>query len=196
MEEINNNQEQQELTEEEKIEQASRRADSLLSELEKTKNKFADVLAELNEKQSDIENLINEINTAKETFIKTINEQLSHYDEKFRKNNEAINTQKDNVEQSSSELVSKFAALTEKYEQEANTAIEKIQGKIEESTDLLKNEQDNFDKFLSDNRADYEKQFKSEGIKIIYFPYTKGVSSTKINDALNQLRNADLSDVK
>ncbi len=85
MEEINNNQEQQELTEEEKLEQASRRADSLLSELEKTKNKFADVLAELNEKQSDIENLINEINTAKETFItdKVFRTKESNYDLDF-----------------------------------------------------------------------------------------------------------------
>ena len=189
MEEINNNQEQQELTEEEKLEQASRRADSLLSELEKTKNKFADVLAELNEKQSDIENLINEINTAKETFIKTINEQLSHYDEKFRKNNEAINTQKDNVEQSSSELVSKFAALTEKYEQEANTAIEKIQGKIEESTDLLNNEQDNFDKFLSDNRTDYDKQFKEIDSLISQYKASTTESLTSIKARLDESTN-------
>lgn len=189
MEEINNNQEQQEITEEEKLEQASRRADSLLSELEKTKNKFADVLAELNEKQSDIENLINEINTAKATFIKTINEQLSHYDEKFRKNNESINTQKDNVEQSSSELVSKFAALTEKYEQEANTAIEKIQGKIEESTDLLNNEQDNFDKFLSDNRADYDKQFKEIDSLISQYKASTTESLTSIKARLDESTN-------
>lgn len=31
----------------------------------------------------------------------------------------------------------------------------------------------------------YEENFKKEGIKIIYFPYTKGVSSTKITEALN-----------
>lgn len=185
MEEINNNQEQQELTEEEKIEQASRSADSLLSELEKTKNKFADVLAELNEKQSDIENLINEISTAKETFIKTINEQLSHYDEKFRKNNEAINTQKDNVEKSSSELVSKFTALTEKYEQEANTAIEKIQGKIDESTNMLKGEKGDFDKFLSDNRANYDKQFKEIDSLISQYKASTKESTTTIDSRKN-----------
>lgn len=43
---------------------------------------------------------------------------------------------------------------------------------------------------------DYEKQFEAEGIKIVYFPYTKGVSSTKINEALSAVRRHDLSDVK
>lgn len=43
---------------------------------------------------------------------------------------------------------------------------------------------------------DYEKQFAAEGIKIVYFPYTKGISSTKINEALNAVRKHDLSDVK
>ncbi len=34
----------------------------------------------------------------------------------------------------------------------------------------------------------YEKEFAKEGIKIVYFPYTKGVSSTKITDALKKVR--------
>lgn len=34
----------------------------------------------------------------------------------------------------------------------------------------------------------YEKEFYEAGIKIVYFPYTKGVSSTKINIALNHIR--------
>ncbi len=34
----------------------------------------------------------------------------------------------------------------------------------------------------------YEEEFAKEGIKIIYFPYTKGISSTKINEALQQVR--------
>lgn len=36
--------------------------------------------------------------------------------------------------------------------------------------------------------ANYEKEFAKEGIKIVYFPYTKGVSSTKITAALKQVR--------
>lgn len=42
----------------------------------------------------------------------------------------------------------------------------------------------------------YETQFEAEGIKIVYFPYTKGVSSTKINEALAAVRKHDLQDVK
>ena len=33
-----------------------------------------------------------------------------------------------------------------------------------------------------------DEKFKSEGVKIIYFPYTKGVSSTLINETLNKIR--------
>lgn len=35
---------------------------------------------------------------------------------------------------------------------------------------------------------EYEKEFTKEGIKIVYFPYTKGVSSTKITEALKNTR--------
>lgn len=42
----------------------------------------------------------------------------------------------------------------------------------------------------------YEQEFSNYGIKIIYFPYTKGVSSTKIREALNIMRKDDLNDVK
>ena len=43
---------------------------------------------------------------------------------------------------------------------------------------------------------EYEKEFAKEGIKIIYFPYTKGVSSTKITNALKAIRQQDLRDLK
>lgn len=42
----------------------------------------------------------------------------------------------------------------------------------------------------------YEKEFAKEGIKIIYFPYTKGISSTQIQKALDVVRKYDLSEVK
>ena len=35
---------------------------------------------------------------------------------------------------------------------------------------------------------DFEEELSAEGIKVIYFPYTKGVSSTKINEALAAVR--------
>lgn len=43
---------------------------------------------------------------------------------------------------------------------------------------------------------EYEKQFAKAGIKIVYFPYTKGISSTQITKALNAVRGHDLQDVK
>ena len=42
----------------------------------------------------------------------------------------------------------------------------------------------------------YEKEFQENNIKIIYFPYTKGISSTRIRELLFQERGADLSDLK
>lgn len=43
---------------------------------------------------------------------------------------------------------------------------------------------------------DYEREFKEAGIEIVYFPYTKGVSSTQITRALNAVRGHNLEDVK
>ena len=42
----------------------------------------------------------------------------------------------------------------------------------------------------------YEEEFAREGIKIVYFPYTKGISSTQITKALNAVRGHNLEDVK
>ena len=34
-----------------------------------------------------------------------------------------------------------------------------------------------------------DKEFKTLGVRIVYLPYTKGTSSTKINNILNKYRN-------
>lgn len=52
------------------------------------------------------------------------------------------------------------------------------------------------DWFASEKWKQYEEAFNREGIKIIYFPYTKGVSSTQIQKALDAVRVDDLRDVK
>lgn len=44
------------------------------------------------------------------------------------------------------------------------------------------------DWYGTDKWKDYENQFNNEGIKIVYFPYTKGISSTRITNALQQVR--------
>ena len=52
------------------------------------------------------------------------------------------------------------------------------------------------DWYGTDKWKQYEKEFAAEGIKIIYFPYTKGISSTQISKALQAVRGHDLLDVK
>lgn len=44
------------------------------------------------------------------------------------------------------------------------------------------------DWYQSPRWEEYEKEFLEAGIKIVYFPYTKGVSSTQISKALKHLR--------
>lgn len=52
------------------------------------------------------------------------------------------------------------------------------------------------DWYGTDKWKEYEKEFSKEGIKIIYFPYTRGVSSTKITEALQAVRKNNLEDMK
>jgi len=44
------------------------------------------------------------------------------------------------------------------------------------------------DWYATEKWKHYEEEFAKEGIKIIYFPYTKGVSSTLISKTLEQVR--------
>lgn len=44
------------------------------------------------------------------------------------------------------------------------------------------------DWYGTDKWKEYENQLEQEGIKVVYFPYTKGVSSTKISEALSAVR--------
>ena len=45
------------------------------------------------------------------------------------------------------------------------------------------------DWYGSDKWKDYEKEFAAIGGQIVYFPYTKGTSSTLLNETLINLRN-------
>ena len=44
------------------------------------------------------------------------------------------------------------------------------------------------DWYGTDKWKNYEEEMAKEGIKIVYFPYTKGISSTKITQALQDAR--------
>jgi len=52
------------------------------------------------------------------------------------------------------------------------------------------------DWYGTDKWREYERQFAEAGIQIVYFPYTKGISSTQITKALKAVRGEDLHDVK
>lgn len=52
------------------------------------------------------------------------------------------------------------------------------------------------DWYGTDKWCEYEKQFSEAGIRIVYFPYTKGMSSTQIRKALDMVRKDNLEDVK
>ena len=45
------------------------------------------------------------------------------------------------------------------------------------------------DWYQSEKWKEYEQQFAEEGIRIVYFPYTRNISSTQISKALTYLRN-------
>ena len=46
------------------------------------------------------------------------------------------------------------------------------------------------DWFKTDKWEELDQKFKEVGVKIIYFPYTKGTSSTLINETLKKLRHS------
>ena len=52
------------------------------------------------------------------------------------------------------------------------------------------------DWYGTDKWKAYEEEFAAEGIKIVYFPYTKSISSTRIRETLQQVRPNNLDDVK
>lgn len=47
------------------------------------------------------------------------------------------------------------------------------------------------DWYASDKWEELEKQFKEVGVRIVFFPYTKGTSSTLLNETLKKLRNEE-----
>ena len=52
------------------------------------------------------------------------------------------------------------------------------------------------DWYGTDKWKEYEQQFADAGIRIVYFPYTQGTSSTQIRKALDSIRIHNLEDLK
>jgi glycerol-3-phosphate cytidylyltransferase len=47
------------------------------------------------------------------------------------------------------------------------------------------------DWYESDKWKELDEQFANVGVRIVYFPYTKGISSSLLNETLLNLRNID-----
>lgn len=47
------------------------------------------------------------------------------------------------------------------------------------------------DWYETDKWKVYDDEFKEAGVRIVYFPYTKGISSTKINNILQEARSKE-----
>ncbi len=78
-------------------------------------------------------------------------------------------------------------AAVPQYDMDKLTACKKLGAKILFVGD---------DWYSTEKWQNYEKQFAEEGIRIVYFPYTKGTSSTQIRKALAAVREHELNDVK
>lgn len=48
------------------------------------------------------------------------------------------------------------------------------------------------DWYATERWNEYQRRFEEVGVRIIYFPYSRGTSSTLINEVLQKLRNEDL----
>ena len=78
-------------------------------------------------------------------------------------------------------------AAVPQYDMDKLTACKKLGAKILFVGD---------DWYGTEKWQNYEKEFAEYGIKIVYFPYTKGTSSTQIRKALAAVRQESLDDVK
>ena len=52
------------------------------------------------------------------------------------------------------------------------------------------------DWYATEKWQQYEREFEEAGIRIVYFPYTQGTSSTQIRKALDMFRKDNLEDLK
>ena len=52
------------------------------------------------------------------------------------------------------------------------------------------------DWYATEKWQQYECEFENAGIRIVYFPYTKGVSSTKIAEALKAVRGWTVNEIQ
>ena len=166
---------------EENLKQANSDATELIQELEIKKVEYNNLLQELTTAKEGINSSLTEVNTAHQNFLNDINKQLEEYSQKFTTINSDIENLKTSSEETITTLEAQFNNLVEKYTSTADTKMSEMSAKVDEMSDKLDEENTEFDKFLKDNKVDYEQQY--ERIKTLVSQYqastTESLTSIK-----------------
>lgn len=166
---------------EENLKQANSDATELIQELEVKKVEYNNLLQELTTAKEGINSSLTEVNTVHQNFLNDINKQLEEYSQKFATINSDIENLKTSSEETITTLEAQFNNLVEKYTSTADTKMAEMSAKVDEMSDKLDEENTEFDKFLKDNKADYEQQY--EKIKNLVSQYqastTESLTSIK-----------------
>lgn len=166
---------------EENLKQANSDATELIQELEVKKVEYNNLLQELTTAKEGINSSLTEVNTVHQNFLNDINKQLEEYSQKFTTINSDIENLKTSSEETITTLEAQFNNLVEKYTSTADTKMAEMSSKVDEMSDKLDEENTEFDKFLKDNKADYEQQY--EKIKTLVSQYqastTESLTSIK-----------------
>lgn len=198
--EENNNEDEKELSQEEKLEQANKNAENLIKELETKKTEYANLLKELTEKKEQIDDVLDEINTTKQTFIYNTNNKLEEYTKTFEVKTSDIANYKTKSEEIFKTLDSQYKALVEKHKTDADAQILEMTTKVKEMSDKLNKEKTDFDKFLKDNKIDYEQQY--EKIKTLVSQYKVSTTESlayiqaKLDESTNNAANIKKMDAE
>ena len=198
--EENNNEDEKELSQEEKLEQANKNAENLIKELETKKTEYANLLKELTEKKEQIDDVLDEINTTKQTFINNTNNKLEEYTKTFEVKTSDITNYKTKSEEIFKTLDSQYKALVEKHKTDADAQILEMTTKVKEMSDKLNKEKTDFDKFLKDNKIDYEQQY--EKIKTLVSQYKVSTTESlayiqaKLDESTNNAANIKKMDAE
>lgn len=171
---------------EEQLEKSNSEATRLIQELESKKAEYSELLENLNTQKEDISSILSEINTAKQTFINDINKKLEEYADKFTEVSSKIDTLKSDTEETFKTLDSEYNELINKYKTDADEKIEEMTSQVDEMTTKLNDENDKFDKFITDNKVAYDQQYEKIRTLVSEYQSSTTESLTSIKARLDE----------
>lgn len=174
---------------EEQLEKSNSEAAKLIQELETKKSEYHDLLEDLNKQKEGIQSILSEINNTKQTFIDNIDKKLKEYSDKFIEVNSEIGTLKSDTEETFKTLDSEYNELINKYKTDANEKLEEMTSNVNEMTNKLNKENDEFEKFLLDNKTAYEQQYEKIKTLVSQYQASTTESLTSINARLDESTN-------